>query len=84
MKLGAWAQGVVEVVKKGSVKKVVLGLEDRQGGRKHITRITHVESFAIDPSELGNLLQRKFQTSSSITVRHPVPPPFAGRPGAVL
>lgn len=64
-------QGVVEVVKKGSVKKVVVGLEDRQGGRKHITRITHVESFAIDPSELGNLLQRKFQTSSSITVRRP-------------
>eukprot|EP00884_Botryococcus_braunii_P009147 jgi/Botrbrau1/18233/Bobra.53_1s0087.1 len=60
-------QGLVEVVKKGTVKKVVLALEDRQGGRKHITRITHVESFAIDPTDLGNLMQRKFQTSSSVT-----------------
>jgi Translation initiation factor SUI1 len=60
---------VVEVVKKGSIKKVVLALEDRQGGRKHITRITHVESFAIDPTELANVMQRKFQTSSSVTVK---------------
>ena len=30
----------MEVVKKGSIKPIVVHLEDRQGGRKHITRVT--------------------------------------------
>ena len=46
-------QGPVEVVKKGTVKKVFVQLEDRQGGRKHLTRVTHVESFGFDPDALG-------------------------------
>ena len=42
-------QGVVEVVKKGAVKNIAVSMEDRQGGRKHITRLVHVESFALNP-----------------------------------
>ncbi|KAK9846268.1 hypothetical protein WJX81_000422 [Elliptochloris bilobata] len=60
-------QGPLEVVQRGSVKAIQVSMQDRQGGRKHITRIVHVESFAIDPDELGGMLQRKFQTSCSVT-----------------
>ncbi|KAK9814155.1 hypothetical protein WJX72_001321 [[Myrmecia] bisecta] len=60
-------EGTETVVQKGSIKSIVLQLEDRQGGRKHITRVSHVESFAIDPDELSGVLQRKFQTSASVT-----------------
>ena len=40
------------------------------GGRKHATKISHVESFALSPDELAGELQRKFQvepTSSKMT-----------------
>ena len=35
------------------MKKVFVQLEDRQGGRKHLTRVTNVESFGFDPDALG-------------------------------
>ncbi|DBB17153.1 TPA: hypothetical protein ACH3X3_014226 [Trebouxia sp. C0006] len=60
-------QGPVEVVKKGSIRNIQLTMEDRQGGRKHVTRVIHVESFGFDADELAGILQRKFQTSSSVT-----------------
>ena len=55
------------MVHKGLVKPIHIQLEDRAGGRKHITRITHVESFGIDPEELGNLMQKRFSAASSVT-----------------
>ena len=60
-------QGPVEVVKKGTIRNIQLTMEDRQGGRKHVTRVTHVESFGFDADELAGLLQRKFQTSAAVT-----------------
>ena len=39
----------MEAVKKGAVKNIAVSMEDRQGGRKHITRLVHVESFALNP-----------------------------------
>ena len=41
------------MVKKGTVKNIFVQLEDRQGGRKHLTKVTHVESFGFDPDVLG-------------------------------
>ena len=55
------------MVKKGTIRNIQLTMEDRQGGRKHVTRVTHVESFGLDADELAGILQRKFQTSSSVT-----------------
>ncbi len=57
-------QGVVEVVKKGSVKNIAVSMEDRQGGRKHITRLVHVESFALNPGA-GALLLCSFQLAAT-------------------
>ncbi len=50
-----------EVVRKGSIRNIELRLDDRVGGRKHATKVSHVESFARDPEELAVALQRKFQ-----------------------
>ncbi|CAL8464144.1 g3679 [Coccomyxa elongata] len=60
-------EGVVEVVKKGAVKNISISMEDRMGGRKHVTHLAHVESFGLSADELGAALQRKFKTSCSVT-----------------
>lgn len=60
-------QGPVEVVKKGMIRNIQVTQEDRQGGRKHLTRVSYVESFGFDADELAGIMQRKFQTSSSVT-----------------
>ena len=36
------------------------------GGRKHLTHLSHVESFGLDPDELATVLQRKWSTSCSV------------------
>lgn len=58
--------GVVEVVKKGAIKGIKIGVEERQGGRKHVTHVTGMESFALDPEELSSVLQRKFAAACSV------------------
>ncbi|BDA49270.1 Eukaryotic translation initiation factor 2D [Coccomyxa sp. Obi] len=60
-------EGVVEVVKKGAVKNISISMEDRMGGRKHVTHLAHVEAFGLSADELGAALQRKFKTSCSVT-----------------
>ena len=50
---------------KGELKPIVVSMEDRQGGRKHITRVAHYEPFGLDPEELASVLQRKFQVGNS-------------------
>ena len=59
-----WLQGDVEHTYKGAAKHIGVVLEDRAGGRKHITRITAMEAFAIDPDELATALQRRFQANA--------------------
>lgn len=55
------------MIRKGTIRNIQVAMEDRQGGRKHLTRITYVESFGFDADELAGIMQRKFQTSSSVT-----------------
>ena len=57
-------QGVKQTVQRGELKPIQVAMEDRQGGRKHLTRVWGLESFALDPSELATILQRKFQVCS--------------------
>ena len=60
-------QGVpIEVVNKGAVKNIQIRMEDRMGGRKHATKLSHVESFALNPDDLAGELQRKFQASFAL------------------
>lgn len=60
-------QGVpVEVVNKGAIKNIQIRMEDRMGGRKHATKLSHVESFALNPDDLAGELQRKFQASFAL------------------
>ena len=58
---------LVEVVNKGTIKNISIQTEDRQGGRKHITKLAHIESFGLNPDEFSGVLQRKFQVSSGLT-----------------
>ena len=60
-------QGVVETQARGNVKNIAVSMEDRMGGRKHLTHLSHVESFGLDPDELATVLQRKWSTSCSIS-----------------
>ena len=55
----------IEVVNKGAIKNIHIRMEDRMGGRKHATKISHVESFALNPDDLAGELQRKFQVQPS-------------------
>lgn len=54
-----------EVVKAGDIKPIKISTKDRQGGRKHVTSVVGVESFAIDAEELAGLLQKKFAAACS-------------------
>lgn len=56
----------IEVVNKGAVKNISIQMEDRMGGRKHVTKLSHVESFALEPNELAAELQRKFQVAPAL------------------
>lgn len=57
----------METVQRGAIKSIAVAMEDRHGGRKHITRVAHCESFSIDPAELAGLLQRKFKVYRTLT-----------------
>ena len=65
-------QGAKRTVQKGELKPIVVSMEDRQGGRKHITRIAFFEPFGLDPDELAAVLQRKFQVHASARAMHGV------------
>ena len=48
------------------MNKILVVVEDRQGGRKACTMIQHLESLSIDPEAFAKALQKKFSTSASI------------------
>lgn len=54
-----------EVVKAGEIKPIQISTADR-GGRKHVTSVVGVESFALDAEELAGLLQRKLAAACSV------------------
>ncbi|CAL5226777.1 g9634 [Coccomyxa viridis] len=58
--------GVSETLARGNVKNIVISMEDRMGGRKHLTHLSHVEGFGLDPDELAAVLQKKWSTSCSV------------------
>ena len=53
-------QGVSETLARGNVKNIVISMEDRMGGRKHLTHLSHVEGFGLDPDELAAVLQVRY------------------------
>ena len=56
-----------EKVFRGPLKKISIAVEDRQGGRKHVTRVWGVERYALSPESLASTLQKKFKTSASLS-----------------
>ena len=71
----------MEVVQRGSVKPIQVSMQDRQGGRKHITRVIHAESFAIDPGAAHCRCHSRWTGLTKATrgepvhVMSPCPPP---------
>jgi len=63
-------RGTISELRKGSIGEISIVVEDRQGGRKHITKVTGLENFAIDPSEISSKLPHLFAASTTI---HPTP-----------
>ena len=55
-----------EVLQKGAVKNIHVQAEDRHAGRKHVTRVSGMEQFAIDPDELATRVQKTHNTSCSV------------------
>eukprot|EP00871_Galdieria_phlegrea_P000533 jgi/Galph1/1480/GphlegSOOS_G160.1 len=58
--------GEEPVIRKGAVKPVLIIVEDRQGGRKHVTRIQGLETFGLDPEEISQKAQITFACASSV------------------
>jgi len=54
------------IVRKGAVKPVRIVIEDRQGGRKHVTRIQGIETFGIEPEDFAQKAQIAFACASSV------------------
>jgi len=52
-------------VKKGEVPKVKVTLEDRQGGRKHVTKCHGIELYGVDPRVLASKCQVAFACTVS-------------------
>ena len=63
----AAAPSFEEKVFRGPLKKISIAVEDRQGGRKHVTRVWGVERYALSPEALASTLQKRFKTSASVS-----------------
>lgn len=53
-------------IRKGTPKPIHIKIENRQGGRKHLTHVTGVETFAIPPEELAQQLKVKCAASTTL------------------
>ncbi|GJQ10986.1 hypothetical protein GpartN1_g2777.t1 [Galdieria partita] len=62
--------GEEPIIRKGAVKPIGIVIEDRQGGRKHVTRIQGIETFGIEPEDFAQKAQIAFACASSV---HPLP-----------
>ncbi|GAB4820011.1 hypothetical protein N2152v2_007057 [Parachlorella kessleri] len=56
--------GEVEVVRKGQVRPVSIADEKRSG--RDVTKVAHLESFALAPVDMAAVFQRKFQCSATV------------------
>jgi translation initiation factor 2D len=54
-------------IKKGGPPKLTVSLEDRVGGRKHLTHLVGgIEAFGLSTPDLAAVLQKRFKTSASV------------------
>ena len=58
------------VTRRGKLHKIVVVIEDRQGGRKASTNIQHLESLGLDVEIIAKQIQKKFSTGTTMV---PVP-----------
>ena len=45
-------QGVIETQARGNIKNIAVSMEDRMGGKKQLTHLSHVELYCPDPDGL--------------------------------
>ena len=55
-----------ETLQKGAIRNVRVSVEDRHAGRKHLTKVSGMEAFAIDPDEFAARVQKAHSTSCSV------------------
>mmetsp|Transcript_1575 Transcript_1575/g.3196 ORF Transcript_1575/g.3196 Transcript_1575/m.3196 type:complete len:370 (-) Transcript_1575:473-1582(-) len=61
------APGKKEEIRKGLPTAVSIVQEERQGGRKHVTKVQGMESFGIAGDDLAKIAQVRFNASASVT-----------------
>jgi len=49
----------------GPIPRIRISTENRSGGRKHVTHISGLETFGIDPKEFANMCRKKFACATS-------------------
>lgn len=49
----------------GTIPKILFALEKRQGGRKHVTHITGLETYGISPKEFAGACRKKFACATT-------------------
>ena len=45
-------QGAIEAQARGKLKNIIVSVEDRMGGKKHLTHVCHLELYRPDPDGL--------------------------------
>jgi len=49
----------------GPIPKILFSLEKRQGGKKHVTHITGLETYGISPKEFASACRKKFACATT-------------------
>jgi len=49
----------------GQIPKILLSLEKRQGGKKHVTHITGLETYGVSPKEFASACRKKFACATT-------------------
>uniref|UniRef100_A0A061RIW1 Translation initiation factor 2D n=1 Tax=Tetraselmis sp. GSL018 TaxID=582737 RepID=A0A061RIW1_9CHLO len=58
------SRGSVRVLKKGNLSPISIQTKKRQGNKK-VTCVVGLETFAVDPKQFANRVQRRFACSAS-------------------
>jgi translation initiation factor 2D len=54
-------------LQRGRVKPIQVIVEDRQGGRKHITRIQRINAYGIEDQQFATDVQRRFAAAATVS-----------------
>jgi len=49
----------------GQIPKIILSLEKRQGGKKHVTHVTGLETYGVSPKEFASACRKKFACATT-------------------